>query len=50
MPKRNRFGEIRLEILAGRPMKVIAAKYGVTIARVSQIRDKAGIPRRVKPR
>ena len=41
--------EIRAEILAGRPFKLIAAKHGITIARVSQIRAQEGIPRRLEP-
>lgn len=49
-PKKTRFDRIRLRILAGELFKVIAVDEHVTLAYVSTVRMRAGIPRRVKPR
>ena len=49
-PSDERMKQIVFQILAGRPLKEIAEQFSITVVRVSQIRHRAGIPRRHQPR
>jgi FixJ family two-component response regulator len=44
-----RMQQIIFQIQAGREFKVIADQFNISIQRVSKIRRRAGIPRRVQP-
>lgn len=49
-PLDPRMQQIVFQIRAGRPYKEIAEQFSLTISRISKIRDRADIPRRVEPR
>lgn len=46
----QRMKEILFQIRTGRPFKDIASQFDITVERISQIRHRAGIDRRHKPR
>lgn len=48
-PTDQRGQQIVFQIRAGRPFKLIAEQFGITVARVSAIRRQARIPRRNQP-
>lgn len=48
-PVNERLQQIVFQIKAGRPLKAIAEQFSITVVRVSQIRHRAGIPRRNQP-
>jgi FixJ family two-component response regulator len=48
-PTDSRMQQIVFQIKAGRPFKEIAAQFNIAIARVSAIRRRAHIPRRIPP-
>jgi uncharacterized protein YerC len=48
-PIDDRMQQIVFQIRAGRPLKDIAAQFGVSLSRISHIRRAAGLPRRIPP-
>jgi hypothetical protein len=47
-PSDPRMQQIVFQIQSGRPFRLIAQQFNITIARVSAIRRQAGIPRRLQ--
>jgi FixJ family two-component response regulator len=48
-PSDERTQQILFQIRAGRPFRIIAEQFNITVARVSAIRHRAGLPRRIAP-
>jgi hypothetical protein len=48
-PTDERMQQIVFQIQAGRPFRLIADQFNITIARVSAIRRQAKLPRRIEP-
>lgn len=49
-PLDPRMQQIVFQIRAGRPLKDIADQFSLSISRLSHIRDRAGLPRRIPAR